>query len=304
MLLGALSNEISNCNRSLEVGDRQRALKSFDNLRDRLHKVIFEEVNPALLKLHKLLHNDVGLRSVFDPQFNSQLNWPFDIKADAEELYNKWARKVFETDILRGIRFKKDSSGKNTASIDPRVKVDAKYFGNGDLLNGQWWPFQICALRDGAHGSTQGGISGSIEEGAHSCIMAGGKNDSGEKYPNEDSGEEVKYCGTDSTDGKPTQNTSIMLASIGKEPVRLIRSAKLGGRFAPSVGFRYDGLYDVTGFKNVDGFASKRQRHIFTLIRRRGQDPIRGGNGPEKRPTVQEESEFEKAKKFGGILEG
>lgn len=302
--LGALKNHISSCHQSLLANDRHKSSQDLASLRKKLHDVIFEEVTPSLLKLHQLLHNERGLPSVFDSEYNGGLRWPFDVKADAEELYIKWARRVFETDILRGIRFKKDGSGKNNASIAPEAKVDAKYFGNGNLLNGQWWPFQICTLRDGAHGSTQGGIFGSAEDGAYSCILAGGKNDLGEKYPNEDKGDEVHYCGTDSTDGKPTYNTSVMLASVNKRPVRLIRSSKLGGNFAPSVGFRYDGLYDVVSFENMDGDASKRQRHRFTLVRCKDQDPIRGGTGPEKRPTMQEEAEFEKVKKFGGTLEG
>jgi hypothetical protein len=54
----------------------------------------------------------------------------------------------------------------------------------------------MCALRDGAHGEMIAGISGKKEEGAQSCIMSGGENGDGEKYPDMDYGDRVLYCGT------------------------------------------------------------------------------------------------------------
>ena len=97
-----------------------------------------------------------------------------------------------------------------------------------------------------------------------------------------------------------------MMASVGGKPVRLIRSHKLGSKskFAPTHGFRYDGLYDVRSFENLDGEHSPRQRHRFTLIRCKGQDPIRGGDGPERRPTEQEVEEYKKHQKHSGKVVG
>ena len=33
-----------------------------------------------------------------------------------------------------------------------RSKTSAHYIGAGDLVNGHWWPLQICVTRDGAYG--------------------------------------------------------------------------------------------------------------------------------------------------------
>ena len=45
--------------------------------------------------------------------------------------------------------------------------------GHNGLTVGQWWPYRICALRDGAHGATQSGIAGSAKSGAYSVVVSG-----------------------------------------------------------------------------------------------------------------------------------
>lgn len=192
---------------------------------------------------------------------------------------------------MRGINF----LGQVGNSIDPAFKVSPKYYGNGDLMNGQWWPLEICALRDGAHGQTQAGISGEKGEGAYSVVVSGGHD-----YPDRASGNELLYCGTDSNDSAPTTNTHIMLDSVGKHPVRLIRSHNLDSPYAPNMGFRYDGLYNVVSYEMLDPPDSQRQRHRFKLVRVVGQDPIRGGDSPETRPTRQEREQYQKYKRFTG----
>ncbi len=185
---------------------------------------------------------------------------------------------------------------KTTDSINPDyAAVSAKYHGNGDLLNGQWWPTQLCALRDGAHGSSQAGISGSSGDGVYSCIMSGGHD-----YPDVDNGDDVLYCGTDSDNSSPTAFTKLMIDSVNKKPVRVIRSHNLVSEYAPLVGFRYDGLYDIVSSENLDEPRSVRQRHRFHLVRQTGQDPIRGGEGPERRPTEQECIEYDRHQRFAG----
>jgi hypothetical protein len=91
-----------------------------------------------------------------------------------------------------------------------------------------------------------------------------------------------------------------MLDSVQNNPVRLIRSHNAHSGYAPEYGFRYDGLYDVTEVEMMDPKGSMRQRHRFKLVRVAGQDPIRGGNGPEKRPTQQEIVEYLKHQKLSG----
>lgn len=307
-LLSSLRDKIRKCRSAGFAQDRVMRDSVFMDVRNKLHTIIFCEVTGPLLKLHRMLHNEDGLPQIFDAQFNGGVNWPFDIRADARELYNKWCRRVFETDILRGIKFQvpasatgNDAVQRSGDSIDPKYKgvASAKYHGNGDLLNGQWWPLQLCCLRDGAHGVTQGGISGSKSDGAYSCIISGGHN-----YPNVDDGDEVLYCGTDSDDGSITDFTQRMLESVNNQPVRLIRSHNLDSEYAPVIGFRYDGLYDVVESKLLDAVGSLGQRHRFRLVRCPGQDPIRGGSGPERRPTQQEVDEYKKHQRLIGRVRG
>ena len=286
--------------------DIEELKRVFEQIRNKIHIIVFQQVNPQLLKRHRMLHNEDGLPQIFDSRHTNGVNWPWDIRADAEELYNKWCRRVFDTDIMRGIDFSKKDAGD---SIYPDYKAkfvpSSKYHDKGDLINGQWWPFQICALRDGAHGSIQGGISGASGEGAYSCVMSGGNALDGNPYPNEDEGGTVFYCGTDSDDGKVTAYTQRMLESLDNgQAIRFIRSHNANTPYAPEVGFRYDGLYRVVGVERMDSEKSKRQRHRFRLVREAGQDPIRGGPGPEKRPTPQEIEEYRKHQRLSGKGKG
>ncbi|KAK3674145.1 ubiquitin-like with PHD and RING finger domains 2 [Recurvomyces mirabilis] len=278
-------------------GDMQQ---TFENIREELHKLAFEKVSGPLLRTCRALHDVDGLPQLFDASFMGSIKVPWDVQADAEELYNKWCRQIFETDLLRGIIAGKSATKhqeKSVDTIDPAYdgKVSSKFHGNGLLLNGQWWPTQLAAVRDGAHGHTIAGISGTSGEGGYSCIMSGGHD-----YPDEDHGDWVKYCGTDSTDGSVTEPTHRMLESekSGK-PVRLIRSHNLKSDFAPEIGFRYDGLYKVVGNVNLDGVDSTRQRHQFKLVRLPDQDSIRGKE-PGKRPTEQEIKAHKEHKRLRG----
>ena len=45
--------------------------------------------------------------------------------------------------------------------------------GDNGIAVGTWWPYRICALRDGAHGATIAGIAGSIDDGAYSIVVSG-----------------------------------------------------------------------------------------------------------------------------------
>lgn len=134
--------------------------------------------------------------------------------------------------------------------------------------------------------------------------MSGGTDSTGKKYPDVDDGDEVLYCGTDSVNGKIAEATGHLIRSAEKKkPVRLLRSSNLGSQYAPEAGFRYDGLYDVVSFENLDGPESMRQRHQFKLKRQAGQDPIRA-LGPERRLTQQELDEYKKHKRLAGKIKG
>jgi hypothetical protein len=333
-LLSSLRSQVSKSRNLKAPHQIQELQKVFTEVRHKLHAIIFQEVNPQVLKRNRMLHTHNGLSQIFDERYSNGVKWPFDIEADAEEVYAKWSRKDFGTDIMRGIKFSISIKGIKDGgdSIDPaylKNVVPAKKHGHNGLVNGQWWPFQICALRDGAHGSIQGGISGASGEGAYSCIMSGGVDSQGKPYPDRDEGDVIWYCGTDSDNREPTGELSAcninltaangfslkakalhadsrpaytqrMLESAKGKPVRLIRSHNAHTQYAPELGFRYDGLYDVTEVEQIDPENSIRQRHRFKLVRRAGQDPIRGGSGPEKRPTLQEIDEYNKHQRLSG----
>ena len=302
-------------NRVMAAHDKQAALaKEGKEIVERLHALIFLPVDGKLLRQTRVLDNKDGLPQLFDPAFTNGIDWPFYLKADAEELYNKWYTGEFETDlyrgIVRGLPTKKGKGKGKDASVADRLAeghqrfrlMDPKQHGNGLLQNGTWFPSQLAILRDGGHGASQGGITGTPTSGAYSVIMAGGVDPSGQPYPNEDRGSEVLYCGTDNTKplNQPSPDTASLLTNHRtKQPVRLFRSHNLDSPFAPELGFRYDGLYDVASYEDMDPPENKRRRHRFRLVRRAGQDPIRS-EGAAKRPTKQEIDEYEKDRKNRG----
>ena len=64
--------------------------------------------------------------------------------------------------------------GKSWKIIDHKKnRASYKKFGHNGLTIGQCWPLCICMLRDGVHGSTQGGISGTEAGGARSIVISG-----------------------------------------------------------------------------------------------------------------------------------
>lgn len=281
---------------------------SYNDIVEDLHRLIFLPVSGKLLRKTRLLDNHDGLPQLFDNEFSGGVDWPWYIKADAEELYNKWCAGIFETDLYRGLV----RGGKGTgSSADKLAKdkdghfrlMDPRTHGDGLLVNGSWYPTQLAVLRDGGHGASQGGITASPEDGAYSVIMAGGLDPKGRPYPNVDRGDEVLYCGTDNTNAEvnaPSHDTKAMLVNHAEgKPVRLFRSSNLNNKYAPELGFRYDGLYSVEGYEKLDPAGEKRNRHRFKLVRCKGQDPIRCA-GPTSRPTVQEIDEYEKDKKNRG----
>jgi len=156
--------------------------------------------------------------------------------------------------------------------IDERAKRPADVFGHNGLRVGAWWPLQICAVRDGAHGAVMGGIYGKRDKGAYSIVVAGGSG-----YDDRDLGDVLWYSGS----GRPGADQTLthvnraMLRSIEtKKPVRVLRRSRSDSRFAPSAGLRYDGLYKVTASRldrGRDGF----QVYRFKLERLPNQADIR-----------------------------
>ena len=238
-----------------------------------------------------LKKRDGGLYSVFKPGSR----FPFDIQADAKALYFNLERGSYNMNILRGITVKTTvTNGKSHRSSEydtnaTVARMRCNQLGMNHLVNGQWWPTQLTCGRDGAHGLPEGGIHGSIEDGAYSIVLSDG-------YKDEDKGDTIKYCGTAGSEpDKPTRATECMKQSLRKgNEVRVLRSAamKKGQTYRPDRGFRLDGVYKVTDEECVHEETSMWR---FTMTRVLGQDPIRF-TGPEKRPSLYEVAAFDNMK--------
>jgi hypothetical protein len=198
----------------------------FTKINDGIHRAFFLDVSAMTIRVKGLLHNDRGLPAIFN---SSTVGYPWYIKEDAAELYVKWWQKDTNPDLFRGIRLgrtKIAKLGRDSAgdSLDPKFKRrKGNVHGKNYLRNGQWWPTQLCAVRDGAHSATVAGICGKAGEGAFSCVLSGGS------YPNIDSGDEIWYYGTESDDpARPTDSTQHMIeSSRNKMPVRVLRTSKM-----------------------------------------------------------------------------
>ncbi|KAL2287400.1 hypothetical protein FJTKL_05864 [Diaporthe vaccinii] len=70
------------------------------------------------------------------------------------------------------------TQGTNRYKIDPRYRPrPAKVSGDNGLAVGAWFPNQFSALVNGAHGAPVAGISGNVDYGAYSIVMAGAYKD-------------------------------------------------------------------------------------------------------------------------------
>lgn len=269
--------------------------EEFAKINDGIHRAFFLDLSAMAIRQKGLLFNARGLPQIFN---SATVHYPWYIKEDAAELYIKWWQKDTNPDLFRGIilgRTKNARIGRESAAdkLDPKYsRKKGDFHGNGHLRNGQWWPTQLCAVRDGAHSATVAGICGRIGEGAFSCVMSGGS------YANIDKGDEVWYYGTESDDpSRPTDSTQHMIESFRlKTPVRVLRVSKMTTEspnpYKPKEGMRYDGLYKVVGYEVKD---LAKQVHLFHLVREPDQGPIRN-SGPEARPTPEELDALAKVK--------
>ncbi|KAF2420540.1 hypothetical protein EJ08DRAFT_598301 [Tothia fuscella] len=177
-------------------------------------------------------------------------------------------------------------------AIPKNLRPSYNNFGHNGLTVGQWWPLQVCLIRDGAHGSSQGGIYGTQDMGAMSIIVSGAF-----KHLDEDRGHVLFYSGSNSHSNRDPRNPNITKAteSMRKshrlhKDIRLFRSSGSGWGGAPVCGLRYDGLYRITNEStklNAHGGAYIR----FRLERQGNQDPI-----DRSRPNAQERKEYELVK--------
>ncbi|KAH7391133.1 hypothetical protein DE146DRAFT_156405 [Phaeosphaeria sp. MPI-PUGE-AT-0046c] len=290
--LEVLKNCIGRCeDLSKEQRKSLKLTKTFDELRNQVHKAeILLQVDRYIVRKARILHPENGLPRIF----HENANFPADLKADSYQLYLRWYREDFDKDVLRGITTVK---GPNRGSdrLDQAYKskhpATAKYYGDAGLVNRQCWPSQLCLVRDGAHGSSQGGIFGDKEKGTYSIVLSGGGG-----YHDQDDGNSIVYSGTIGKDFTPTEATQQMIlsSSLGNV-IRVFRSCNLNvkNKYRPEVGFRYDGLYQIKGHELVD---KEKQIYRFKLDRCPGQPEIRWGDGAMGRPTDFEIAEYKALK--------
>lgn len=273
----------------------------FQLMRDRIHMLHLYEIPLSSISIIKtrLLDPHTGLPAIV----RSDLV-PWDIRLDADMYLMRLRIDDIDPDIHRGLivsrAIPQGGTAKNlTRSLDPRYqfKKSAFFVGEGHLRVGQWFPYRICAIRDGAHGELEGGIAGRENLGAVSVILSSAGSTT---YPDIDQGDTILYCGTRGKNGKISPSTSFMLESSAKKnEIRVLRSSKLPrvNPYRPVEGIRYDGLYKITEHELLDEEAVL---YRFTLKRVDGQHPIRC-QGAAARPTEREIKELRSLKEHVSI---
>lgn len=111
------------------------------------------------------------------------------------------------------------------------------------------------------HRQLQAGISGSSLVGADSIVLSGGYSD------DKDYGNEIIYTGhggRDESTGKQIAdqqlirgNKALVISFENSLPIRVIRGFNLKSEYAPDVGYRYDGLFQIQKYWSEvgsDGF--------------------------------------------------
>lgn len=179
--------------------------------------------------------------------------------------------------IMHGVAMRYSSATKRAIILDPRYeKREAKVIGANGLAIGAWYPRQLVALFNGAHGHQQAGICGSADEGAYSIVVSG-------QYDtlDNDCGTFLYYSGSRSHDNEnprepapSTQGTLALHTSLTTgEPVRVLCAASAKSTWAPFCGLRYDGLYTVVKVshpRNAKGGLYEQ----FKLERNAGQEEM------------------------------
>lgn len=172
-------------------------------------------------------------------------------------------------ELVRGIVRTTGDGGRRypTLNINPRP---SNIFGHNNIPLGKWWILQLTVRRDGGHGAAIAGIYGAASEGAFSVISSGS---SGYFEADEDQGDWLWYAGSHSDDARMTAHSELLVKSHqSRQPVRVIR-AKGASSWAPSIGYRYDGLYQVAEYE----LATRRDGHQywrFKLVRMPNQESL------------------------------
>lgn len=77
-----------------------------------------------------------------------------------------------ETEKLTNCLLYRPVNGK-TFKLNTRYTKRSARPGDNSLKPGDWFPYQMAALFNGAHGSAQSGVVGDDKYGAHSIVLSG-----------------------------------------------------------------------------------------------------------------------------------
>ncbi|KAF9459917.1 PUA-like domain-containing protein [Collybia nuda] len=179
-------------------------------------------------------------------------------------------------------------------------KHDPKTYGSIPAVQvGTWWESREGCSGDSIHAPWVAGISCG-PQGAYSVALSGGYED------DVDLGYAFTYTGSGGRNLKGTKeapknlrtapqssdqtfdspfNKSLKLSTETKKPVRVIRGFKSKSKYAPTEGYRYDGLYTVEQAWMEKGLNSKYSVCKFAFKRIPGQPalPIRGDHDEKHR---------------------
>jgi putative restriction endonuclease len=126
-----------------------------------------------------------------------------------------------------------------------------------DFKPGDTFINRIDLSLSGLHRPRRAGVSGTSTHGADSIILAG-------MYEDDiDEGDRIVYAGHGGRDQKTgrqiadqtldTYNRALLRNVESGHPVRLIRGATLKNAYAPTTGYRYEGLFRVVSFERKRG---------------------------------------------------
>nr|XP_022903200.1 E3 ubiquitin-protein ligase UHRF1-like [Onthophagus taurus] len=165
---------------------------------------------------------------------------------------------------------------------------------------GTCWRYRTQVSGEGVHRAPVSGIHGSESHFAYSIVVSGGYED------DVDNGEEILYTGSGGRDlsgnkrvnkqtcdqkltreNKALSNNCNLKNWKNGEPVRVVRSFKLKlkkSKYAPELGYRYDGIYKVVKFyqeKGKSGFIVWRY-----LLRRDDPNPAPWHKNGQELPMI------------------
>ncbi|KXJ93874.1 PUA-like domain-containing protein [Microdochium bolleyi] len=162
--------------------------------------------------------------------------------------------------IMHGVITGRGKNNRIVRRLNPLLqRKKTTVYGHNGIPVGAWFPLQLVALFNGAHGSAMGGIHGDTQLGAYSIVIANTYDDL-----DTDDGDMIYYSGSNShknTDPKrpaeSTNGTQALKASFRTQnPVRVLRSGgssavakRSRNSYLPEAGIRYDGLYRVVNMR-------------------------------------------------------